>query len=109
MRKYHSHTLLYLHETIALGSGSSDLFTEEFSGTYQPMMHELGARLFALWETAPYNGHWPQVTIIWEIDAFADYARIGPAEIVTWMRVAPALRDGWEDSILHALPPSPPQ
>jgi hypothetical protein len=80
MRKYHSHTLLYLHETIALGSGSSDRFIEEFSGTYQPMMHELGARLFALWETAPYNGHWPQVTIIWEIDAFADYARIGSAQ-----------------------------
>ena len=30
-----------------------------------------------------------------------------PAEIVTWMSVAPALRDGWEDSILQALPPSP--
>ena len=80
MRKYHSHALLYLHETIALGSGSSDGFSEEFTGTYQPMMHELGARLFALWETAPYNGHWPQVTIIWEIDAFADYARIGSAQ-----------------------------
>jgi hypothetical protein len=32
MRKYHSHTLLYLHETIALGSGSSDRFIEEFTG-----------------------------------------------------------------------------
>ena len=32
-----------------------------------------------------------------------------PAEIVTWMSVAPALRDGWEDSILAALPPSPLQ
>ena len=199
------------------------------------MMEELGARLFAIWETTPYNGHWPQVTVIWEIDAFADYARIGraqarggsheaaagevvdvpvrdrrprrgpdhvrragatrrspssrtrtsraglviqeimqtkpgrqddyirelerlyvpwsertgkrwlgsfittfrfnevihywaldgdwdcfenhypswkdspPAEIVTWMSVAPALRDGWEDSILQALPPSPLQ
>ena len=206
-----------------------------FSDVYHPMMAELGARLFAIWETTPYNGHWPQVTIIWEIDAFADYARIGkaqargrqprgargemvdvprprsgasgegrimyagrsnktlaqlkesnfsaglviqeimqtkpgrqddyirelerlyvpwsertgkrwlgsfittfrfnevihywaldgdwdcfanhypswkdspPAEIVTWMSVAPALRDGWEDSILQALPPSPLQ
>ena len=44
------------------------------------MMEELGARLFCLWETTPYNGHWPQVTIIWEIDAFADYARIGAAQ-----------------------------
>jgi hypothetical protein len=32
-----------------------------------------------------------------------------PAEIVTWMSVAPALRDGWEDSILAALTPSPLQ
>ena len=234
MRKYHSHTLLYLHETIALGSGTSDRFTQVFVDTYQPMMEELGARLFCLWETTSYNGHWPQVTIIWEIDAFADYARIGaaqarggsheatagkwsafladigasgegrimypgpsnktlaqlreanfsasvviqeimqtkpgrqddyirelerlyvpwsertgkhwlgsftttfrynevihywaldggwecfaehypswkdnpPAEIVTWMSVAPALRDGWEDSILQALPSSPLQ
>ncbi len=235
MKKYHSHTLLYLHETIDLGSGRSDGFTEAFTDVYQPMMDELGARLFAIWETTPYNGHWPQVTIIWEIDAFADYARIGraqarggsheaagrevvdvpvrdrrvgrragsciagrsnktlaqlkdanfgaglviqeimqtkpgrqddyirelerlyvpwsertgkrwlgsfittfrfnevihywalegdwdcfenhypswkdspPAEIVTWMSVAPALRDGWEDSILQALPPSPLQ
>ena len=42
-------------------------------------MRGLGARLFAIWETTPFNGHWPQVTIIWEIDGFADYARIGSA------------------------------
>jgi hypothetical protein len=234
MKKYYGHTLLYLHETIKLGSGTSDRFLQAFTDVYQPMMTELGARLFSLWESTPYNGHWPQVTIIWEIDAFADYARIGraqkpggshadsaarwttfltgtgasgegrimyagkfnkplaeltaagfsaglviqeimqtkpgrqddyirelerlyvpwsestgkywlgsfittfrfnevihywaleggwdcfenhypswkgspPAEIVTWMSVAPALRDGWEDSILQALPPSPLQ
>jgi len=234
VRKYHRHTLLYLHETIDLGRGNGDEFTEHFNGIYHPMMAQLGARLFALWESTPYNGNWPQVTVIWEIDAFADYARIGkaqarggshataaadwaaylsgigahgegrimyaapqnrnlaqlqeegftaelviqeimqtkpgkqddyirelerlyvpwsestgkrwlgsftttfrfnevihywaldggwdcfenhypswkdspPAEIVTWMSVAPALRDGWEDSILAALPPSPLQ
>ena len=80
MKKYYGHTLLYLHETISLGSGSSDGFTEAFTNVYQPMMAELGARLFAIWETTPYNGHWPQVTVIWEIDAFADYARIGRAQ-----------------------------
>jgi hypothetical protein len=232
MKKYHGHTLLYLHETISLGSGGADRFQKEFGEVYHPMMEHLGARLFALWETTSYNGHWPQVTIIWELDGFSDYARIGkaqapggshrapasawaaylsetggsgegrimyagasnktlaqltesgfkaglviqevmqtkpgrqddyirelerlyvpwsertgkrwlgsfittfrfnevihywalegdwdcfvnhypswkdspPAEIVTWMSVAPALRDGWEDSILQALPPSP--
>lgn len=234
MRRHYDHTLLYLHETIDLGRGLGAEFTGAFTDVYQPMMSELGARLFGLWETTRYNGHWPQVTLIWEIDAFADYARIGraqarggshehsaaewsayltgigasgegrimypgphnktlaqlrdidfdatlviqeimqtkpgrqddyirelerlyvpwsertgkrwlgsftttfrfnevihywaldgdwdcfaehypswkgqpPAEIVTWMSVAPALRDGWEDSILQALPPSPLQ
>ena len=80
MKKYHSHALLYLHETIALGSGRSDRFNEVFSDVYHTMMEELGARLFAMWETTPYNGHWPQVTVIWEVDAFADYARIGRAQ-----------------------------
>jgi hypothetical protein len=79
MKKYHGHTLLYLHETISLGSGLSGRFTEVFADTYQPMMDELGARLFAIWETTPYNGHWPQATVIWEINGFADYARIGAA------------------------------
>ena len=47
MKKYYRHTLLYLHETISLGSGRSDRFTEVFTDTYQPMMDDLGARLFA--------------------------------------------------------------
>jgi hypothetical protein len=80
MKKYFGHTLMYLHETIALGNGRSDRFTQEFTAVYQPMMEELGARLFSVWESTPFNGHWPQVTIIWEIDAFADYARIGRAQ-----------------------------
>lgn len=78
MKTYYGHTLLYLHETISLGR--SDRFCEVFAEVYQPMMEQLGARLFALWESTPYNGHWPQVTVIWEIDAFADYARIGRAQ-----------------------------
>jgi hypothetical protein len=80
MRKHYDHTLLYLQETISLGSGRSDSFTDAFSELYHPMMAELGARLFSIWEATPYNGRWPQVTIMWEIDAFADYARIGRAQ-----------------------------
>ena len=75
MKKFFSHTLLYLHETIALGSERSEGFTEKFTSIYHPMMEELGARLFSIWESTPYNGHWPQVTIIWEIDAFAEIGR----------------------------------
>src|SRR5262249_46870718 len=72
--------VLHVDETIDLGSGRGEQFAEVFSDVYHPMMEELGARLFAIWEVTPYNGHWPQVTIIWEIDAFADYARIGRAQ-----------------------------
>ena len=32
MKKYYGHTLPYLHETISLGSGRSDRFTEVFVG-----------------------------------------------------------------------------
>jgi hypothetical protein len=80
VRKHYDHTLLYLQETISLGSGTSDRFVDEFDASYHPMMEALGARLFAIWESTPYNGHWPQVTIMWELDAFGDYARIGRAQ-----------------------------
>src|SRR5215213_2196555 len=42
MKKYYSHTLMYLHESIDLGSGRSEQFTDVFSDVYQPMMEELG-------------------------------------------------------------------
>src|SRR5690349_22496927 len=111
MRKYHSHTLLYLHETIALGSGRSDQFTKAFDEVYHPMMSDLGARLFTIWESTPYNGHWPQVTIIWEIDAFADYARIGKAQArggshaeaaATWSSFLSEIRASGEGRIMYA-------
>lgn len=90
MRTHYSHTLLCLHEIISLGSVRSDRLTEIFVDTYHPMMAELGARLFGIWETTRYNGHWPQVTIIWEIDRFADYARIGTAQAPGGSHAAPA-------------------
>ncbi len=65
MRKYHGHTLLYLHETIALGSGSSGLFTEMFVDTYQPMMEDLGARLFGLWAVHP-AGSGAATSLLWD-------------------------------------------
>ena len=58
MKKYYSHALLYLHETISLGSGRSDRFTERFGEIYQPMMEQLGARLFAMWEATHATHPW---------------------------------------------------
>jgi len=87
--------MLYLHETIALGSGRSDQLVEAFDDIYHPMMSELGARLFAIWETTPYNGHRPQATVIWETDGYRDYARIGAAQARGGSHAEPARR--WAD------------
>jgi hypothetical protein len=46
MRKYHSHTLLYLHETIALGTGSSAGSTPETKVGYA--IAELGFQMSTL-------------------------------------------------------------
>lgn len=113
MRKHYDHTLLYLQETISLGSGRSDEFTDTFSEVYHPMMTALGARLFAIWEATQYNGHWPQVTIIWEIDTFADYARIGRAQTrggsheaaaATWSAYLAGLGASGEGRIMYPGP-----
>jgi hypothetical protein len=113
MKRYHGRTLLYLHETIELGC--SDRFTEVFGDVYNPMMEALGARLFAIWETTPFNGHWPQVTIIWEIDAFADYARIGKAQsrggsheeaAAKWSAFLSEIRAKGEGRIMYAQRPA---
>jgi hypothetical protein len=113
MRKHYDHTLLYLQETISLGSGRSDSFTDVFVELYHPMMTELGARLFAIWEATPYNGHWPQVTIMWEIDAFADYARIGrgqarggshESEAIKWSTYLAGLGASGEGRIMYPGP-----
>jgi hypothetical protein len=79
------HTLLYLHETIGLGSGSSDGSSEVIHYWASGAGWDCFANHYPSWNDSP------------------------PAEVVTWMSVAPALRHGWEDSILHALPPSPLQ
>ncbi len=41
MRKHYDHTLLYLQETISLGSGRSEQFVDALGEVYHPMMEAL--------------------------------------------------------------------
>lgn len=71
--------MLYLHETIALGSAREEQFVEAFETHHRPVLTDLGARLFAIWAATPFNGHWPQATVIWELDSYAAFADLGRA------------------------------
>ena len=86
----------------------------ELERLYVPWSERTGKRwLGSFTTTFRYN----EVIHYWALDGgwecfanhYPSWKESPPAEIVTWMSVAPALRDGWEDSILQALPPSPLQ
>jgi hypothetical protein len=72
----HKNLSMFLHETTRLRAGSTEKFTEEFSGHYQPAMEAQGARLFGLWEASPINSHWPEISTIWEIDSYQHFAKL---------------------------------
>jgi hypothetical protein len=80
MRKFMGETYLYLHEKINVTSATARDVSDMFAKVYQPAMERLGARLFSFWESSPFNAHWPQLTVIWELDNFAAYAAIGAAQ-----------------------------
>jgi hypothetical protein len=79
MRTEFKHRNLYIHETTHLRAGSVDRFSQEFSEQYQPLMERNGARLFGLWQGAPFNSNWDEVTTIWEIDGYAAFGALGAA------------------------------
>lgn len=75
----HKTRKLYLHEKTRLRSGTTDRYAEEFADHYQALMERLGARLYGIWEDSEINGHWPEVTTLWEIDSYQHLAQIGAA------------------------------
>lgn len=79
MPKAHTGRRLFLHEKTHIRAGSTDRFTDAFSNTYQPAMEREGARLHSIYEASPINGHWPQITTIWEIDSYKHLSQVGGA------------------------------
>jgi len=100
---------LVIQEIMQTKPGRQDDYIRELERLYVPWSERTGKR----WLGSFIN----EVIHYWALDddwdCFANHypswKDSPPAEIVTWMSVAPALRDGWEDSILAALPPSPLQ
>ena len=103
---------LVIQEVMQTKPGKQDDYIRELEWLYVPWSERTGKRwLGSFITTFRLN----EVIHYWALDGewdcfenhYPSWKDSPPAEIVTWMSVAPALRDGWEDSILQALPPSP--
>ena len=103
---------LVIQEIMQTKPGRQDDYIRELERLYVPWSESTGKRwLGSFITTFRFN----EVIHYWALEGdwdcfenhYPSWKEHPPAEIVTWMSVAPALRDGWEDSILAALPPSP--
>ena len=105
---------MVIQEIMQTKPGKQDDYIRELERLYVPWSESTGKRwLGSFITTFRFN----EVIHYWALEGdwdcfenhYPSWKGSPPAEIVTWMSVAPALRDGWEDSILAALPPSPLQ
>ena len=114
LREANFDATLVIQEIMQTKPGRQDDYIRELERLYVPWSERTGKRwLGSFITTFRFN----EVIHYWALDGgwdcfenhYPSWKDSPPAEIVTWMSVAPALRDGWEDSILQALPPSPLQ
>lgn len=103
-----------IQEIMQTKPGRQDDYIRELERLYVPWSERTGKRWLGSFTT---TFRYSEVIHYWALDGgwecfaahYPSWKETPPAEIVTWMSVAPALRDGWEDSILQALAPSPLQ
>ena len=95
---------LVIQEIMQTKPGRQDDYIRELERLYVPWSESTGKRwLGSFITTFRFN----EVIHYWALDGdwdcfenhYPSWKDSPPAEIVTWMSVAPALRDGWEDSI----------
>jgi hypothetical protein len=94
-----------IQEIMQTKPGRQDDYIRELERLYVPWSERTGKRwLGSFTTTFRYNEviHYWALDDGWECFAnhYPSWKDSPPAEIVTWMSVAPALRDGWEDSLL---------
>src|SRR5271156_2139099 len=99
-----------IQEIMQTKPGRQDDYIRELERLYVPWSESTGKHwLGSFTTTFRYN----EVIHYWALDGgwecfaehYPSWKGSPPAEIVTWMSVAPALRDGWEDSILQPYHP----
>lgn len=105
-------TAVVIEEIMTTTPGGQPRYVEELEYLYVPWSEETGKKWFGSFTTVFSNS---EVIHYWALeggwDAFGQYwpswGDVPDPRIRAWMNLAPALRDGWEDSFLQSLPPNP--
>lgn len=105
-------TTVMIQEIMQTKPGRQEAYVEQLEYLYVDWSERTGKKWFGSFTTV---FRYDEVIHYWAVDGgwdgFGKYfpswgAKPDPA-IKSWMNVAPALRDGWDDSFLQSLPPNP--
>jgi hypothetical protein len=105
-------TTMMIQEIMQTKPGRQRDYVEQLEYAYVPWSEKTGKKWLGSFTTVfRYN----EVIHYWACeggwDVFANhYPSWGDkpgADIKSWMQLAPALRDGWDDTFLQSLPPNP--
>lgn len=105
-------TTVCIQEIMTTKPGKQDAYVEQLEYAYVPWSERTGKKWVGSFTTVFRN---EEVIHYWALeggwDGFAKHYPSWkgdiPADIKSWMQLAPALRDSWDDSILQSLPPNP--
>ena len=105
-------TTVMIQEIMQTKPGKQNTYVEELDYLYVPWSERTGKKWLGSFTTVfRYN----EVIHYWALEGgwdgfgkyFPSWGEKPDPDIRAWMNVAPALRDGWDDSFLQSLPPNP--
>ena len=105
-------TTVVIQEVMTTKPGRQRDYVEQLEYAYVPWSERTGKKWLGSFTTVfRYN----EVIHYWALDGGWDaFGQYWPSwgdkpgdDIKSWMQLAPALREGWEDSFLQSLPPNP--
>ena len=105
-------TTVMIQEIMTTKPGRQSAYVEELEYLYVPWSERTGKRWLGSFTTVFSN---VEVIHYWALEGgwdgfgkyFPSWGDTPDPAIRNWMNVAPALRDGWNDSFLQSLPPNP--
>ena len=105
-------TTVVIQEIMKTKPGRQEEYIEQLEYAYVPWSERTGKKWLGSFTTVFSN---EEVIHYWALDGgwegfgnhFPSWKGDIPADIKSWMKMAPALRDSWDDSILQSLAPNP--
>jgi hypothetical protein len=105
-------TTVVIQEFMTTKPGRQEEYIEQLEYAYVPWSERTGKKWLGSFTTIFRN---EEVIHYWALDGgwdgfaqhYPSWKGDIPADIKSWMKMAPALRDSWDDSILQSLSPNP--